>query len=109
MNIFRNIIKLFKRDKPKKFMECETLEEFIEKYKLFHKQELALDDEHSYFDAETSNVDGHFFGESFDNAIRIKALNDNNPQFLAQINEEELQAEILKEYKKDLGKAQKGE
>ena len=34
MNIFR---KLFKKKKPKKFMECETLEEFIEKYKKFHK------------------------------------------------------------------------
>ena len=86
----------------KKFMECETLEEFIAKYKMFHKQELALEDGHSYFDVETSNVDGHFWGECFDNAIRVKALNDSNPQFLSQINEEELQSEILREYKEDL-------
>ena len=100
---------MIKKDKQKKFMECETLEEFIEKYKIFHKQELALGDGRSYFDVKTSNIDGHFFGESFDNAIRIKFLNDNNPQFLTQINEEELQAEILKEYKKDLEKVQKEE
>lgn len=109
MNIFRKIIKMTKKEKQKKFMECETLEEFIEKYKMFHKQELALENGRSYFDVKTSNVDGHFLGESFDNAIRIKALNDNNPQLLAQINEEELQAEILKEYEADVEKAQKEE
>lgn len=76
---------------------------------MFHKQELALEDGRSYFDVSTSNIDGNLIGESFDNAIRIKALNDNNPQFLAQINEEELRTEILKEYKEDLEKAQKEE
>ena len=106
MGIFR---KMIKKDKQKKFMECETLEEFIKKYKMFHKQELALEDGRSYFDVSTSNIDGNLIGESFDNAIRIKALNDNNPQFLAQINEEELRTEILKEYKEDLEKAQKEE
>lgn len=113
MNIFRKFFKKKKQEKivesetnknKKKFMECETLEEFIAKYKMFHKQELALEDGHSYFDVETSNVDGHFWGECFDNAIRVKALNDSNPQFLSQINEEELQAEILREYKEDLEK-----
>ena len=108
MNIFRKIFKKKKQEKimetetnenKKKFMECETLEEFIKDYKMFHNQELALEDGRSYFNVETSNVDGHFWGEYFDNAIRIRALNDNNPQFLAQIDEEELQAEILKEYK----------
>lgn len=111
MNIFRKFFKKKKQEKivesetnknKKKFMECETLEEFIAKYKMFHKQELALEDGHSYFDVETSNVDGHFWGECFDNAIRVKALNDSNPQFLSQINEEELQSEILREYKEDL-------
>ena len=109
MNIFRKIIKMIKKDKQKKFMECETLEEFIGKYKIFHKQELALEDGHSYFDVETSNVDGHFWGECFDNAIRVKALNDSNPQFLSQINEEELQSEILREYKEDLEKTESKE
>jgi hypothetical protein len=118
MNIFRKFFKKKKQEKimetetnknKKKFMECETLEEFIAKYKMFHKQELALKDGRSYFNVETSNVDGHFFGECFDNAIRVKALNDNNPQFLAQIDEEELQAEILKEYKEDLEKSESEE
>lgn len=114
MNIFRKLFKKRKTEKimecetnkKKKFMERETLEEFIKDYKMFHKQELALKDGRSYFNVETSNVDGHFWGEYFDNGIRIKALNDNNPQFLAQINEEELQAEILKEYKEDLEKSE---
>ena len=118
MNIFRKFFKKKKRGKimesetnknKKKFMECETLEEFIAKYKMFHKQELALKDGRSYFNVETSNVDGHFLGECFDNAIRLKALNDLNPQFLAQIDEEELQAEILKEYKEDLEKSESEE
>ena len=118
MNIFRKFFKKKKQGKimesetnknKKKFMECETLEEFIAKYKMFHKQELALKDGRSYFNVETSNVDGHFFGECFDNAIRVKVLNDNNPQFLAQINEEELQSEILKEYKEDLEKTESEE
>ncbi len=109
MNIFRKIKKLIMKEKQKKFMECETLEEFIKEYKMFHKQELALEDGRSYFDVRTSNIDGNLIGESFDNAIRIKALNDNNPQFLKQINEEELRTEILKEYKEDLEKAQKEE
>lgn len=118
MNIFRKIFKKKKQEKimetetienKKKFMECETLEEFIKNYKMFHKQELALEDGRSYFNVETSNVDGHFWGEYFDNAIRIKALNDNNAQFLAQIDEEELQAEILKEYKEDLEKTESKE
>ena len=104
MDLFRKIIKTFKKEKPKKFMECETLEEFIEKYKIYHKQELALEDGHSYFNIETSNMDGHFFVECFDNAIRIKVLNESNPQFLSQINEEELQAEIIREYTEDLKK-----
>ena len=94
-----------KKDTQKKFLECETLEEFIEKYKLFHKQELALDDGRSYFDVKTSNVDGNFIGEDFDNAIRVRFIKENNPQFLAQINEEKLQEEILEEYKRDLEKA----
>ena len=118
MNIFRKFFKKKKQGKimesetnknKKKFMECETLEEFIKDYKMFHKQELALKDGRSYFNVETSNVDGHFLGECFDNAIRVKALNDNNPQFLAQINEEELQSEILKEYKEDLEKSESEE
>ena len=101
--------KLFKKKKRKKAMQCETLEEFIEKYKKFHKQELALEDGYSYFNVETSNVDGHFFFVCFDNAIRVTVLNDSNPQFLSQINEEELQAEILKEYKEDLENLEKEE
>ena len=117
MNIFRKLFKERKMEKNmegetnknKKFMECESLEDFIKDYKMFHKQELALKDGRSYFDVETSNVDRHFLGEYFDNGIRIKSLNDNNPQFLAQINEEELQAEILKEYKEDLEKLESGE
>ena len=39
MGIFR---KLFKKKKPKKILECETLEEFIEKYKKFHKTSTCI-------------------------------------------------------------------
>jgi len=82
MNIFRKLFKKRKTEKimecetnkKKKYMECETLEEFIKDYKMFHKQELALKDGRSYFNVETSNVDGHFWGEYFDNGI-LKVVN----------------------------------
>jgi len=85
----------------KKFMEAETLEEFKEYYIRFHKQELALDDGFSYFDVTTSNADGTFVGEAFDNQIRLKALKDNNKEFLAQVNEDELMEIVKKEFEQD--------
>ena len=82
-------------------MECDTLADFKEHYIVLHKQELALNDERSYFDVKLSNVDGTIFGEMFDNAIRIKFLNENNPQFLSLVNEEELKEEAKKQYEED--------
>ena len=85
----------------KKFMEAETLEGFKNLYIVYHKQELALDDGFSYFDVTTSNMDGTFDGEVFDNQIRLKALKDNNKEFLNQVNEDELMEIVKKEYEQD--------
>lgn len=93
--------------KKKNFMECESLDEFKEEFLKLYKQECALADGRSYWDVSTSNMDGTFFGEEFDNKIRIKALKDNNKEFFAEINEEELINEAKEIYSKDLERANK--
>ena len=93
-----------KEEKTKKFMECESLEEFKANYIMFHKQERALNDGLSYFNVKESNVDGTFIGEQFDNPLRIKALLENNKEFLQQVNIEELNEEVKTRYEKDVEK-----
>ena len=92
------------QQQQKKFMEASSIEEFKEMYIRFHKQELALENDVSYFDVTKSNVDGHFFGEMFDNALRIRFLHENNKQFLEQVDEEELMKQVRKEFEEDLKK-----
>ena len=58
--------------KQLKFMQADNLEEFKNMYIVYYKQELALKDGFSYFDVTTSNMDGTFIGEKFDNQIRIR-------------------------------------
>lgn len=88
----------------KKFMEVSSLEEFIDMYVKFHKQELALENGFSYFDVTRSNVDGNFFGEMFDNAVRIKFLKETNKHFLEQVDEEQLMKQIKEEFEEDFKK-----
>ena len=57
------------QQQQKKFMEASSIEEFKEMYIRFHKQELALENDVSYFDVGKSNVDGSFFGEMFDKSF----------------------------------------
>ena len=89
------------QEKVKKFMECDSLEDFKKKYVVFHKQRKALEDGFSYWDVKTSNMDGTPIGEEFDNEIRIKALKDNNQEYLNQSDIEELDRLVEEEYKKD--------
>ena len=89
-------------NKQLKFMQADSLEDFKNMYIAYYKQELALKDGLSYFDVTTSNMDGTFVGEEFDNPIRIKALRDNNKEFLKQVNEDELMKIVHEEYQKDL-------
>lgn len=83
-----------------KFCECETLEEFKERYKIFHVQNLLLQDGLSLFDVKTSNMDGTIIGEQFDHPIRMKYLYENNRKFFSDINEEELLNEVSEMYRK---------
>ena len=89
-------------NKQLKFMQADSLEDFKNMYIAYYKQELALKDGLSYFDVTTSNMDGTFVGEEFDNPIRIKALRDNNKEFLKQVDEDELMKIVHEEYQKDL-------
>lgn len=98
-----------KEEKTKKFMECESLDEFKACYVMYHKQERALEDGLSYFNVRESNVDGTIIGEQFDNAIRLKALHENNKEFLQQVNIEELNEEVKVGYKKDVEKMNEAE
>ena len=93
-----------KTSQTKKFMEASSLEEFIDMYVKFHKQELALENDFSYFDVTRSNVDGHFFGEMFDNAIRLKFLKETNKHFLEQVDEEQLMKRVKEEFEQDFKK-----
>lgn len=76
--------------KPKAFMEYDTLEDFKKAFIFFNMQQFALDDENTFLDPTTSNVDGTLQGEMFDNCIRLRFIKENNPEFMKQINEEEL-------------------
>lgn len=83
---------------PKKFMEYDNLEDFKKAFIFFNKQGFALEDNNTFLNPETSNVDGTLWGESFDNAIRLRFIRENNPEFMKQINEEELLEIARKEY-----------
>lgn len=90
--------------KEGKFLEAESLDEFKELYLKFHKQDLMLNEGFSYFDVTTSNMDGTFIGESFDNKIRVHFLHEHNKQYLEQVNEEELMEQARKEVAEDIAK-----
>jgi hypothetical protein len=91
------------------FMKVDSLEEFKEKYIFLHKQDLALQDGYSYIDVRESNVDGTMTGEMFDNAFRLKFLNERNKEFLAQVNEDELMEIVRNEYEQDKASIQESE
>lgn len=88
-------------EKEKKFMECDTFEEFEKRFILFHKQELALEEGRSYFDPAISNMDGTMIGEKFDNPIRLEFLKRNNPEFYKRLNYNEALERARKEYEED--------
>jgi hypothetical protein len=91
-----------KKRQPKKFMEVESLEDFRKKYLMYYMQHLMLDKGFSYFDVTESNVDGTFFGEMFDNTMRLKFLCENNKEFMDQTDITALQEEAAKEVDEDL-------
>lgn len=80
----------------------DTFEEFKEQLIRYLKQECALKDDRSYWDVETSNVDGTFIGEMFDNPVRISILKQNNPEFTSMIDENEVKKEAEALYLEDL-------
>ena len=91
---------MVQEEKELKFCECQTLDKFKKQYKIFHVQNLLLQDGLSLFDVETSNMDGTIIGEQFDHPIRMKAFYENNEKFFKDINEEELMNEVNEMYKK---------
>ena len=82
--------------------EYKNLEEFKDTLFMYLKQKHALADGRSYFDVETSNVDGTFIGEEADNGVRIGIMKQYYPEYMSQINFEELDSLALEQYKKDL-------
>lgn len=96
---------LFKRKKKEEnrpqqqthvYSNITTQEQFDNLLMKFYKQECALDDDSTYFEPQDN-----FFGEMFDNAIRIKLLIAEHPDFYANVNEEEFRAKAKEEYLKD--------
>ena len=78
------------------FSSITTQEQFNDALLKYYKQECALEDERSYFEPQDN-----FFGEMFDNAIRIKFMIKEHPDFYANVNEEEFRAKAKEEYLKD--------
>lgn len=80
----------------------ETIEEYREYLIKLFMQEEALKNKMSYFDVTTSNMDGTFIGEAFDNPIRIKITKMENPEFAELVNDEELKEEARKRFLEDI-------
>lgn len=74
---------------------------------MLYKQEEALKRGVSYWDTTTSNMDGTFLGEQFDNAIRIASTKKENPEFMQEIDEEALIEQARQEFLEDLNKTNK--
>lgn len=74
---------------------------------MLYKQEEALKRGVSYWDTTTSNMDGTFFGEQFDNTIRIAITKKENPEFMQEIDEEALIEQARQEFLEDLNKTNK--
>ena len=74
---------------------------------MLYKQEEALKRGVSYWDTTTSNMDGTFFGEQFDNTIRIAITKKENPEFMQEIDEEVLIEQARQEFLEDLNKTNK--
>lgn len=74
---------------------------------MLYKQEEALKRGVSYWDTTTSNMDGTFFGEQFDNTIRIAITKKENPEFMQEIDEEALVEQARQEFLEDLNKTNK--
>lgn len=85
----------------------ENIEEFKKTLIMLYKQEEALKRGVSYWDTSTSNMDGTFFGEQFDNAIRIAFTKKENPEFMQEIDEEALIEQARQEFLEDLNKTKK--
>ena len=85
----------------------DNIEEFKKTLLMLYKQEEALKRGVSYWDTTTSNMDGTFFGEQFDNTIRIAITKKENPEFMQEIDEEVLIEQARQEFLEDLNKTNK--
>ena len=85
----------------------DNIEDFKKTLLMLYKQEEALKRSVSYWDTTTSNMDGTFFGEQFDNAIRIAITKKENPEFMQEIDEEALIEQARQEFLEDLNKTNK--
>lgn len=85
----------------------DNIEDFKKTLLMLYKQEEALKRGVSNWDTTTSNMDGTFFGEQFDNAIRITITKKENPEFMQEIDEEVLIEQARQEFLEDLNKTNK--
>ena len=85
----------------------DNIEDFKKTLLMLYKQEEALKRGVSYWDTTTSNMDGTFFGEQFDNTIRIAITKKENPEYMQEIDEEVLIEQARQEFLEDLNKTNK--
>ena len=87
------------------YRDIKTLEEFKDTLMILYKQEWAIRDGLSYWEAQDTLV-----GEALDNKIRMNQLKENNPQFYSQIpNKLAFIKEAKLAYLRDREKADKDE
>lgn len=87
----------------------DNIEDFKKTLLMLYKQEEALKRGVSYWDTTTSNMDGTFFGEQFDNTIRIAITKKENTEFMQEIDEEALIEQARQEFLEDLDKNNKND
>lgn len=86
-------------------LKYDNLEEFKKRYILEKAQEYALKEGYSYYNIKTSNVDGTFIGEKFDNQIRLATLIKQNAEYATNELIAEMNVEALEKWKVDKQKS----
>ena len=87
--------------KSARFLGEVSFEEWKAYLLSYYKQEWALRDNKSYFEPQDN-----FFGEYFDNGIRIKFLKEQYPEYFEKISNLRLLIQAKEEYDQDNARVQ---
>lgn len=100
-NPFKKKKEKVEEKKPVRFLGEVSFEEWKAYLLSYYKQEWALRDNKSYFEPQDN-----FFGECFDNGIRIKLLKEQYPEYFEKISNLRLLIQAKEEYDQDNARVQ---